>query len=342
MSGIVVVKPGLFCTVQDGGRPGHAAMGVSACGVADRVAWRMGNALVGNRFDARFDARFHAAAQSAGYAAIECTRLGGVFRFEQDAWVAWTGARSLLDWRAQFVRAGTELACPRISDGARAYLCVRGGIELEPVLGSRSTHVPSALGGLQGRVLRAGDRLAIGADPQTPLPTQRSIEPESIPGYSARAALRIVPGAQTDGFDESVRRQLEDSIWSVAPQSDRMGIRLHGPTLSVPARELLSEGVTLGALQVPPSGQPIVLFVDHQTSGGYPKLACVIQADHARLGQLHPGRRFRLAWVTLDAARTALREQEAALREQEAALREQEATLGSAERAETDARRGSG
>jgi antagonist of KipI len=120
---------------------------------------------------------------------------------------------------------------------------------------------------------------------------------------------------------------LEDSIWSVAPQSDRMGIRLHGPALSVPTREILSEGVTLGALQVPPSGQPIVLFVDHQTSGGYPKLACVIQADHARLGQLHPGRRFRLAWVTLEAARQALREQEAALREQEAALREQEAGL---------------
>ena len=339
MSGIVVVKPGLFSTVQDGGRPGHAALGVSACGVADRVAWRMGNALVGNRFDscseARSDARFHAAAQSAGCAAIECTRLGGVFRFEQDAWVAWTGAPSLLDWRAQFVRAGTELSCPRISDGARAYLCVRGGIELDPVLGSRSTHVPSALGGLQGRVLMAGDRLAIGPDPKTPVSAQRSIEPESIPGYSARAALRIVPGAQADWFDEAVHRQLEDSIWSVAPQSDRMGIRLHGPALSVPTRELLSEGVTLGALQVPPSGQPIVLFVDHQTSGGYPKLACVIQADHARLGQLHPGRRFRLAWVTLDAARTALREQEAA-------LREREAMLGSAERAETDARRGSG
>jgi antagonist of KipI len=319
MTRLHILKAGLFTTVQDGGRPGFAAAGVSACGAADRVAWRAGNALLGNAPDA---------------AALECTRLGPSLQFEEDTWIAWTGAPSLGHWHAQLVRAQNPVTCPPIRDGARAYLCIRGGIEVPAVLGSRATHVSSGLGGLEGRALRTGDKLETGEQIHTRVKEQLRIDPETIPSYSHREALRLVPSVQTDWFDERALTQLVETVWSVAEQSDRMGIRLlveptssqptspggasirvpiHEP-IQVPARELASEGVMLGALQVPPSGQPILLFVDHQTSGGYPKIAALIQADHARAGQLHPGRKLRFAWVSLEAARAALREQEAALR----------------------------
>lgn len=310
MAGILVEQPGLFSTVQDGGRPGHAAIGVSASGVADRVAWRVGNALVGNGPAGATVAGVNA---WAGHAAIECTRLGGSFRFEEDAWVAWTGAASLGPWRPQFVRAGSLVICPPIADGTRAYLCVRGGIATPPVLHSRATHVASGLGGLHGRCLRAGDRLAIGPQPRSAVREGRCIEADTIPAYSARLPLRLVPAARSEWFDPAVRARLEDAIWTVAAQSDRIGIRLHGPPLAPAERELPSEGMPLGAVQVPPDGQPIILFVDHQTSGGYPTIACVIRADHARLGQLYPARRFRFAWMSLEEARAALRAQEQAL-----------------------------
>lgn len=310
MGGIVVERPGLSSTVQDGGRPGYAAAGVSACGAADRVAWRVGNALVGNVAAARGPAD---ADVPAGHAAIECTRLGGAFRFDEDAWVAWTGAASLGPWRPAFVRAGSLVTCPPIADGARAYLCVRGGVAVPPVLHSRSTHVASALGGHHGRCLRAGDRLAIGPEPAAAVPQRACVEPESIPGYSARLPLRVVPAARGDWFDAAAHARLAETIWTVAAQSDRMGIRLDGPPLAAPARELPSEGMPLGSVQIPPDGRPIILFVDHQTSGGYPAIACVIGADHARLGQLQPARRFRFAWTSLEEARAALREQERAL-----------------------------
>jgi antagonist of KipI len=343
MTSLHILHAGLFTTVQDGGRPGFAAAGVSACGAADRVAWRAGNALLGN---------------APGAAALECTRLGPSIRFEQDTWIAWTGAPSLGHWHAQLVRAGSIVDAPPIRDGARAYLCIRGGIDVPCVLQSRSTHVPSGLGGLEGRALRAGDVLHTGEQIRASVKQQFSIDPETIPGYSHREALRIVPSVQADWFDERAHRQLVETAWIVSEQSDRMGIRLLGeqagaqagssissqvrspassqvspspasspaasdtpgdstPTrepIRPPARELASEGVMLGALQIPPGGQPILLFVDHQTSGGYPKIAALIQADHARAGQLHPGRKFRFAWVSLETARAALREQAAALR----------------------------
>jgi biotin-dependent carboxylase-like uncharacterized protein len=308
LSALVAVSPGFLTTVQDLGRPGFAAIGVSASGAADPIALRLGNRLVGNDESA---------------AALEMTLVGGSFRFEAGGVVALTGAdpsakcdgRVLAPWAAHRLAAGREIACGPLRRGARGYLCVRGGIDTRPTLGSRSTHLASALGGLDGRPLRAGDRLPLGTalagDPRS-----GPIDPAGVPGYVSGDPLRATSGPQAAWFPAEVRERFYEASWIVAEASDRMGIRLEGPLLEGNGpRELVTEGVCLGAVQVPPGGSPIVLFVEHQTTGGYPKIANVIGADLARLGQLRPRDRLRVAPVSLDDAVNALRAQEGALRE---------------------------
>ncbi len=303
MSVIRVEKPGFLATVQDLGRPGFAALGVSASGAADPIGLRIGNRLVGN---------------DEGAAAIEMTLLGGAFRFEEDATIAIAGAsvgdRALAPWRAHHVPAGGTLACVPLRCGARAYLCVRGGIDAPLVLGSASTHLVTGLGGLEGRALLAGDRLSTG-DRAVREPVAGAIDPGAIPGYRAGEPLRVTDGPQAGWFADAARSVLVEAAWTVTEACDRMGIRLDGPALDRRApRELVTEGVALGAIQVAGDGQPIVLFVEHQTTGGYPKIANVIAADLARLGQLSPRDRIRFERVSLDEARAALFAQEAALR----------------------------
>lgn len=291
---ITFLHAGMQSTVQDLGRLGFAAAGVSACGAADAIALRVGNRLLGNPESA---------------AGLEMTLVGACVRFECAAWIAVCGARSLGAWRAQRVEAGAVLDWRALRDGARAYLCVRGGIDVPLVLGSRSTHLGSSLGGYQGRALQAGDRLSFGPEPALPVSTAR-VEPAAIPSYGATGALRVVDGPQAPYFSPATQELWLASTWQVSNASDRMGLRLVGPSLESPAREWVSEGVLLGAVQVPSHGQPIVNFVDHQSTGGYPKLAQVIRADWARLGQWVPRQSVRFERVSLESAREALRQQE--------------------------------
>ena len=306
MSGVAVTAPGFLTTVQDLGRPGHADAGVSASGAADPIALRIGNRLVGN---------------AATAAALEMTLTGGSFRFDADAVVALTGAdsgatashRRLAPWRAHVIAAGDTLACGPMSNGARAYLCVRGGIDVPAVLGSRSTHLVTKLGGLAGRALVAGDRLSLLLPPAAD-PFPRSVDPETLPGYRRGEAFRVVDGPQADWFGASDRARFVDAAWQVSEAADRMGIRLTGPPVAQrQTRELVSEGVCLGAIQVPAGGAPIVLFVEHQTTGGYPKIANVIAADLARLGRLRPRDPLRFEPTTVAEAHRKLRAQEEAL-----------------------------
>jgi allophanate hydrolase subunit 2 len=181
------------------------------------------------------------------------------------------------------------------------------------VFASASTHLLTGMGGFEGRAVRAGDRLGLGA-PGERAPFDRAVDPSGLPGYRNGEPFRATEGPQADWFAPQVQAVFYDTPWQIALACDRMGIRLSGPSIRLASpRELATEGVLSGAIQVPPGGLPIVLFVEHQTTGGYPKLANVITADLARLGGLRPRDRMRFEPISLADARTILRAQEEAL-----------------------------
>lgn len=324
---ITVVQPGLFTTIQDLGRPGLRAAGVPLSGAADPVSLRLANLLVGNPEAA---------------AAIECTLLGPTLRFEREAVVGLVGGAfpGLPGGVATRVAAGAELALGHATAGCRGYLAVAGGIDVEPVLGSRSTLVVAGFGGLAGRPLRAGDRLAVASEfarrgrrlpprgaraaalrrrlagPLLPeVASLESADQGQRPCDQPRV-LRFIPGEQADAFG--------GRAWSrsfrTSSRSDRMGVRLEGEPLpgATAGGGLASVAVFPGTVQIPPDGLPIVLLADAQTIGGYPLLGQVIAADLPRAAQLRPGDEVRFEPVSLAAAHAALREQEARI----AAIRE--------------------
>jgi KipI family sensor histidine kinase inhibitor len=284
---IRVVSPGLQTTVQDLGRFGYSHFGISASGAADPLALRAGNLLVGNAENA---------------AALEMTLVGGSFEFETDAVIALTGSdfgAGLPLWTAVEIKAGQTVRCGATRSGARGYLAVRGGIGVPKVMGSASVHVMTGVG---GRPLRAGDVLPIG---DAAIRRPRAV-PRRAPEFARTGPLRVTPGPQAHWFSD----ELYAAAYRVAEESNRMGIRLRGLAIPSPAGHMLTEGVPLGAIQVPPDGQPIILSVEHQTTGGYPKPANVISADFWRLGQLRPRDEVRFERVTLEQALDLLREQE--------------------------------
>jgi antagonist of KipI len=280
---IRVLEAGAQTTVQDLGRFGWAHFGVSASGAADPLALRAGNLLVGNAENA---------------AALEMTLVGGAFEFENDALIALAGSdfgAGLPLWTPLEVKAGGVIRCGPTHSGARCYLCVRGGLAVPRVMGSASTHMATGVG---GRALRTGDVLPVG-DTEVRQP-RRAAGP---PPFPRSGALRVTRGPQAEWFGEELYRR----AWTVSEESNRMGLRLLGEAIPSPAGHMLTEGVTLGAVQVPPGGQPIILFVEHQTTGGYPKPANVISADFWRLGQLRPRERTAFDSVTIEQALAALR-----------------------------------
>ena len=284
---IRVLSPGLQTTVQDLGRFHWAQHGVSASGAADPLALCAGNLLVGNAENA---------------AAIEMTLKGAVFEFQCDATIALTGSdfdAGLPLWTAIELKAGETVRCGATRSGARCYLAVRGGIGVPRIMGSASVHVMTGVG---GRPLHAGDVLPVG-DAAIRRPRRGIVPP---PEYLRTGLLRAIDGPQVDRF----RGELYLASYLVTEESNRMGLRLRGDAIPSPARQILTEGVALGAIQIPPDGQPIILFVEHQTTGGYPKPANVISADFCRLGQLRPRDEVRFERVTLPRAHALLQEQE--------------------------------
>lgn len=281
MNELAVLRAGPLTTVQDRGRPGFAHLGVPPSGAADLRALELGNRIVGN---------------DPGAAALEATLLGPVLRFAEAAVVAVTGAeasaavagRPLTRGTAAEVPAGGLLELGPCRDGVRAYVCIRGGIAVEPTLGSRSHDL---LTGLGPRPLRDGDVLPLGDD-TVAAPLQRlALEP-----HAAEPVLRVVAGPRDDRFPPSALEVLTTTAWRVGSASNRVGIRLEGPPLGRLERgELLSEGLVTGAIQVTASGLPIVLGPDHPTTGGYAVLAVVQSEDLSLAGQLAPGATVRFA-----------------------------------------------
>ena len=303
---IAVVKAGMLTTIQDAGRWGFQSRGVPVAGPMDPVSHRLANALVGNDRDA---------------AALEITLLGPALEFMDERLVAVAGAEFelLLDGRsvpsnAPFtVSAGSHLRFGARRLGSRAYLAVSGGIAVPPTLGSRSTHLVSAMGGLRGRALTAGDRLPLG-DPTRVPGTALAPQTAIVPLPDGHATVRVLPGPQVEYFSADALEVLQSAPYVIGHHSDRMGFRLEGPRLAhARGADIISDATPLGVMQVPASGQPILLMADRQTTGGYPKIATVIAADIAVAGQLGPADSISFVVCTPREAMAALIAQERAL-----------------------------
>ena len=300
---ITVLRPGLLMTVQDLGRHGHQHVGLCPGGAMDPLSLQLANALVKN---------------DVGAAALELTVLGPDLHFERDTLVALVGADFEADIplnRPVLVPADSRVGISRASRGARAYLAVAGGIALEPVLGSRSTYIPGGFGGIEGRVLKRGDVLPL-AENSAEISRERFAELKHKRGPSVRwsvpsftvpdrepIVLHAIEGEHFGDFDANMQRVFFDTVWRVAPDSNRMGYRLAGPQLTrSKGGEILSGPTCLGSVQVPANGVPIALMADHQTTGGYPRIAEIASADVPRLAQIAPGGTLHFARCGLDIA----------------------------------------
>ena len=302
---VQVLRPGLLMTVQDLGRHGHQHVGLCPGGAMDPLSLTLANALVGNYIHA---------------AALELTVLGPDLMFERDTLIALVGAEFEADIpinRPVLIPRGARVSISRAARGARAYLAIAGGIAVEEVLGSRSTYLPGGFGGLQGRVLKRGDKIPLASDAQK-LSRERfgklknkdkkgssvkwHVPPLTVPDREP-IVLHAMEGEHFGDFDANMQRAFFDTIWKVTPDSNRMGYRLAGATLTrSKSDEVLSAPTALGSVQVPADGVPIALMADHQTTGGYPRIAEIASADVPRLAQIAPGGTVHFARAALEMA----------------------------------------
>lgn len=291
--GLRVTDGGLMSTIQDFGRFGYQRFGLSAAGAMDRRAMVLANALVGNPRDA---------------SVIETTLIGPTLVVEAEACrVAHTGMPAVVtlngdavpNWRSLALRRGDRIAMAAGASGLRGYLAVAGGFAIEPVLGSTATHVRSAIGGLDGRALRAGDLIPLAAPAVEGSP--RALPEAERPPRSD--IVRVVLGPQDDAFTPAGVETFLSSAYTVSNRTDRMGCELDGPVIAHAAGfNIVSDGIMNGSIQVPGHGRPVVLLADRQTTGGYPKIATVVEPDLGVLAQMRPGDALRFLSVDTDEA----------------------------------------
>ena len=298
---ITVIKAGTQTTVQDLGRPGFAHLGISASGAADAFSFRIGNQLVGN---------------DPNTAALEITLTGGEYELGSNAVIAITGSefdasiddQPITNWNGYKIQKGQCLRINSSRDGARCYVCVQGGFDILPLLACRSTHLMTGLGGFEGRTLRKGDVLELAHASESQCANMNNVE--GILKQLNRNTIRVTKGLEGDWFTDDAWDSFLNNQFSVSQTFNRMGIRLVGNSIESSAgHEIVTQGVPLGAVQVPGNGQPIISFVEHQTTGGYPRIANVISADLCKVGQLKPGDRFQFALVSMAEAEQLYAEQ---------------------------------
>ncbi len=302
---LYVVDAGLFATIQDAGRPGYERFGVPVSGAMDWFALLAANRLVGNPPGAAA-IEFLSAAPPTLSASEDMLLAGGGMGFS-----LWVDGISIPRWMAFRVRAGQTVQIQAAGPGTWGILAVAGGIDTPPVLGSCATYLRSGLGGLEGRALRPADWLPVG------LPAVNSrrlagsaLNPALIPPYSVEVTLEVILGPQQAAFAPAAIETLLNASYTIHPASDRMGYRLEGPRLEHSrGADILSEGIALGSIQVPGSGQPVLLLGDHQSTGGYAKIATVITADLPLAAQCPFGEgRLRFCPVDVAHAQTRLRQ----------------------------------
>jgi antagonist of KipI len=306
---IEVLAGGMLTTVQDLGRVGSQRYGVPVSGAMDRWSLRAANRIVGN---------------PDGAAALEMTFVGPALRLLDGAMVTLTGADlgPLLDghpvaaWRSVAVAPGSVLSFAGARDGMRSYLGVAGGIDVPEVLGSRSTFVRSALGGFEGRALRAGDHVAAGSPDLPATARVRRLPRHLVPTYGHVHTLRVVMGPQDGAFSADGVRTFLSGAFTLGLQSDRIGCRFLGPRIEhLEGADIVSDGTAFGSVQVTGDGLPIVLMADRGTTGGYAKIATIASVDLPRLAQATPGDRVRFSRISVEQAQALLRESDARLDE---------------------------
>lgn len=283
MANLHIIKPGWQSTIQDLGRQGYFRSGLSEGGALDEIAFRWANALLNN---------------PANAACIEI--LMGDFEAEFDAssTIAITGAdlsctlngKAVAHWQSLSVNRGDRIRFHAPVSGLRAYLAIAGGWQTPIQFGSRSTVLREKLGGIDGDKLKTGQQLAYVEGVNAPT---RQLDTLWIPDYTQELRLKVLPSYQYDQFSATAKQRFFTSEYTVSQRIDRMGYRLEGPEVKAQSQQLISEGIAMGAIQVPPDGQPIVLLKDRQTIGGYPKLGCVASLDCSLLSQQAPGKRVR-------------------------------------------------
>ncbi|MBC6605403.1 biotin-dependent carboxyltransferase family protein [Hymenobacter sp. BT188] len=328
-----IISPGLLTTIQDLGRIGYQKEGIIVSGAMDALALRVANLLVGNQEDE---------------AGLEVTLLGPKIRFDEDQLIALTGANLAPAINGQvvkmnrpiFVRQGSLLQFAPQGSGCRTYIAVAGGLTVPTVLGSRSTYLQAGIGGRQGRALKTGDVIACPGPPavakqfwqkmfaatphKTWLQASWMPSPELYQGPQANPSIRAVPGPEYSLFSASGQQNFWAQEYTVTLASNRMGYRLRGDGTALALmqpEEMLSSAVTFGTVQVPAEGNPIVLLADHQTTGGYPRIAQVVTADFSLLAQVPPGGKIRFQEVSLAKAQRLYCQQELNIRQLQQALR---------------------
>jgi len=301
---IRVVDPGPLTTVQDRGRYGQLRYGIPPSGPVDVLAHAVANRLVGNPADA---------------AALECTLSGPRLRVEVACAMAVTGAEMLVKlnsavvpmWTTLRLAPGDEVRIGMARSGLRGYLAFSGGIAMPHVLGSQSTYLRGRMGGMHGRMLKPNDLIPLH---RAELPEPMELPAVERPRYEGAIEARVVLGPQQDRFTDRGIATFLTSAYAMLPQSDRMGARLTGERIEhATGHDIVSDGTALGSIQVPGDGQPIVLLVDRQSTGGYTKIATVCSFDIRRIAQLRPGQSVRFKSVTVEQAHVLLATERAAL-----------------------------
>ena len=304
---ITVLNPGLLTTVQDQGRIGYQQFGVSVSGVMDPRSAALANILVGN---------------DEKEAVLECTMMGPHLQFDQANCIAITGGdlmptldgKPIPNYTAVKVEAGQVLKFTMPKTGCRAFIAFAGGLDIPEVMGSRSTYMKAKIGGLNGRKLEKGDVIGFRA-PKAELKNMnfRSMASEFVP--RKEYTVRVVLGPQDDYFTDAGIQTFLSEVYTVTPEFDRMGCRLEGAVIQhKDGGDIISDGIAFGAIQVPSSGNPIIMLGDRQTTGGYTKIATVVSADFRILAQLKAGDKVRFEKVSVKVAQDALLTQRAALK----------------------------
>lgn len=293
--GIQFVNGGFITTIQGMGRTGYQEFGVPAAGVMDTMAFRKANILVGN---------------DENEAALELTLMGPMFTFTSDNIIAVTGGnlgaklngKDLPMYQAVLAKKGDTMSFMGIKSGSRAYVAFAGGLDVPVVMGSKSTHLKSNLGGFKGRKLGPGDEIEFAA-PKTILPnmSKRTVPADDYSNTSC--TLRVILGPQDDCFTEAGIRTFLNSTYTLTNEADRMGLRFEGEKIEHKnGGDIITDGISFGAVQVPSHGQPIVMMADHQTTGGYTKIAGIISADLPKAAQLKPGCKVNFQQVSVEEA----------------------------------------
>ncbi|UOR11511.1 5-oxoprolinase subunit C family protein [Halobacillus amylolyticus] len=318
-----IIKEGLLTSVQDLGRTGYQKYGVIVSGSMDPYAHRIANLLVGN---------------DEAEATLEATLLGPAIEFQEDVLLSICGGNlsptingeKVHMWRAIYVKAGSVLKFGKSQSGCRAYIAIAGGMDIPNVMDSQSTYIRAKIGGYQGRAVKSGDEISIRPPDQEQTSklahmrkqmqdghfyeTDWTPSADMIPDYSSQPLIQLIKGPQYALFNEESQQNIYKEPFTISSQSDRMGYRLNGTTLSLQnPKELISEAVAFGSIQVPPDGNPIILMADRQTTGGYPKIGQIASVDLPLVSQLKPGDQITFTEVTLEDAQKAFIHQEKAI-----------------------------